>query len=492
MKNQNMNKNYTTTLVLFFITYVFLIFVNAVFPTQSDDIGRKIEGIGRAIESYKSWNGRFGELLLVTFGSYLSTTIFYGPINGLIGSCVIMLAFVNIRGRLPEKSVKDISFFGAFLVILLLDTTSSFGSIFYWAAGSFNYLWAWLFILLLITPVVSFWRGEVFSEKTQKIITASNLPLGIIAGWSSEFAIVIIVLWITTIIYAKIRKIKLPLWYYTGLASLCLGWIILYISPALKIRGANEKKYISLTDLFKSGPEGIFKRLIKTYDMFRKIFYYQTAFILSLFLLETSLLKKTGLKKILAIFLCIILLALSLFINKLIFMLLAISIFLIISIKTKKQDTYLANLYLCMAGLLIVEFLYIGATIQIYVPRRARIQFTFIFSAMFFILMEYFFRMTEKKQGLQKAFLILSCFISASTMIFVASECFNMHLKWKKMEKSIFDQKAAGLEDIIVEESTFDSIYWSYGDWSNPHEFPFEWPNTSYAQYYGVKTFTAQ
>ena len=51
--------------------------MNFIFPTQSDDIGRKIEGIGRAVQSYMTWNGRFGELLLVTFGSFFSTTPFY-------------------------------------------------------------------------------------------------------------------------------------------------------------------------------------------------------------------------------------------------------------------------------------------------------------------------------------------------------------------------------------------------------------------------------
>ena len=67
-----------------------------------------------------------------------------------------------------------------------------------------------------------------------------------------------------------------------------------------------------------------------------------------------------------------------------------------------------------------------------------------------------------------------------------------MYLKWREMEQSIELQKRNGIRDVIVDKATFESKYWSYGEWSNPNENFAEWPNTSYARVYGVDTFTAK
>ena len=93
---------------IFFIgVFVFLYFLNAIFPTQSDDMGAGFGGLTAAINSYNNWNGRFGELLRVSFGSYLATTPFYAPINALVGTAVIFLIFLITFARKPEVSLKD-------------------------------------------------------------------------------------------------------------------------------------------------------------------------------------------------------------------------------------------------------------------------------------------------------------------------------------------------------------------------------------------------
>ena len=104
----NFLKNYGV--FLFFIgVFVFLYFLNAIFPTQSDDMGAGFGGLTAAINSYNNWNGRFGELLRVSFGSYLATTPFYAPINALVGTAVIFLIFLITFARKPEVSLKDFS-----------------------------------------------------------------------------------------------------------------------------------------------------------------------------------------------------------------------------------------------------------------------------------------------------------------------------------------------------------------------------------------------
>ena len=137
------------SLQIFSITYIFLFILNAFFPTQSDDFGRTLGGIKSAINSYLTWNGRLGELFLVSFGSYFSTTPFYALINAFIGSTVLFLLFYIIFDRFP-KDLSDISIYCIIVLFIMIDPCFSFGSVFYWAAGSFNYLYSWFYLLFLM------------------------------------------------------------------------------------------------------------------------------------------------------------------------------------------------------------------------------------------------------------------------------------------------------------------------------------------------------
>ena len=43
-----------------------------------------------------------------------------------------------------------------------------------------------------------------------------------------------------------------------------------------------------------------------------------------------------------------------------------------------------------------------------------------------------------------------------------------MRIKWNNMTNYIAEQKAQGIEDIIVSPTYFHSFYKRYGDWNNP------------------------
>ena len=60
------------------------------------------------------------------------------------------------------------------------------------------------------------------------------------------------------------------------------------------------------------------------------------------------------------------------------------------------------------------------------------------------------------------------------------------------MEKSIQEQKAAGITNVVIDKNTFISHYWSYSSWENPKENPNEWPNDMYAKYYGIDSLSAK
>ena len=132
-ENNFMGKNFLKNygVLLFFIgVFLFLYFLNAIFPTQSDDLGAELGGLTAAVNSYNNWNGRFGELLRVSFGSYLATTPFYAPMNALVGATVIFLVFLLVFARRPESTLKDISILSILIVFLLIDNILCFGSFF--------------------------------------------------------------------------------------------------------------------------------------------------------------------------------------------------------------------------------------------------------------------------------------------------------------------------------------------------------------------------
>ena len=494
MKIDNIQKkNLITSFFIFSFTYIFLTYLNLIFPTQSDDIGRKIEGIQKAIQSYKTWNGRFGELLLVSFGSFFSTTPYFAFLNALIGTVVFFLIYIIIFGTIPEYSMKSISCFSILLAFILFDPVLSFGSIFYWAAGSFNYLWSWFFLLLLITPCILLLRKTIFSKSQNLIFIFLGIPIGIIAGWSSEFAIVIIVLWFLSICIRTIKKENTPLWYYTSFISLIIGWLILYKCPGMRERAKLIEDYQSLLDIIRLGPIGIIKKCIFTFNVINNKIYYYNYILISIFLFLSSILFNPNIKKFFQT--CFLVLCMTLilyFLPKLFFILSLLLLCSISSFLYKKQNFYISKLFLYFSLILFAEFLFIGSTIQIGIPKRACFQFSILTYAQIGIIMSFCFDYFNEKVNIQKITSIFCLFFSFILIFFVSTECFNMHKKWVQMEKSISEQKQQGNSIIIINKRTFDSKYWSYGDWGNPGEDSSVWPNTSYAKYYEVDSIIAK
>lgn len=496
-KSVNKKNEFLTSIIIAVLIYVFLVFLNIVFPTQSDDLGKKLNGIQTVIDKYLHWNGRFGELLLVMFGAWLSSKPIFAFLNAITGTSVIMLIYLNIFGHVPRKNVKDITYFSVLFLFLLFDPVYIFGSLFYWAAGCFNYLLAWFLILLLITPVNFLWRNIEFSKRQNTFFLICGIPVGIFAGWSSEFGIVIILLWIVSIVFAKIKDKKLPLWYFTSLCALIAGWLILYLSPGVHERGMTSEDFYSISALLKAGPVDLTKRLLYTYDrltyMSHSSLYYEYFIFISLFLVLTSVFYKPSVKKYIVNFLTIaVLLCMVRFLPKIFFILTLIVVCVLGYIRMKKEDKYISDLWLIMAVVLIAEFVFIGSTIQIGIPRRARMQFAILNMCLIAVNMTYCFKVFKDNEKVQKTTCIICVSLAILFSVFVCAEVVHMRLKWNAMEKSVAEQKAKGIMDVTVSKEYFKSIYWSYGDWGDPNEDATTWPNDSYARYYGVDTYTVK
>ena len=127
------------------------------FPVQSDDLGVSLGNLDSMIGSYMHWNGRIGELFRVWFGSYLAHTPYFPFINALFGTAFLYLFFVLIFGRFPSIVLADLATIA--LILFILMVFRAFGAIFFWAAGSLNYLWAYCFILIYLIPYRIFWQN---------------------------------------------------------------------------------------------------------------------------------------------------------------------------------------------------------------------------------------------------------------------------------------------------------------------------------------------
>ena len=150
-------------------------------------------------------------------------------------------------------------------------------------------------------------------------------------------------------------------------------------------------------------------------------------------------------------------------------------------------------MFFIIGCVLFAELVFIGATIQVYyMPRRAGFQYSILNFILITIVMDYCFEAFKSNFKVKLSAFTFCALLNLSIISFVSWECYSMYLKWREMEQSIELQKRNGIRDVIVDKATFESKYWSYGEWSNPDENFNEWPNTSYALVYGVDTFTAK
>lgn len=507
---------YNTSYLIAFLAciYLFLFFLNAIFPTQSDDIGIDSIDIQRAIDFYMNLNGRFGVFLGLWFGSYMATTLLFPFINAFVGLSFIVAFFVVVFGRMPKACLFDLTFLCLILLLMMSDAT--FGSIFFWAAGSFSYLWMYLLLCLYLIPYRLFW-GRVFASKsikldsknTQKDSTHSNdslfvsfaksitiFLLSFMAGWGSELGIVILVVHTLFIIYAlKVRKvhIRLPLWYFAGVVGLCAGWLLLYFSPGSAKRAALYRQlgfgYYSLRDLWDMSLAQKFTHIKNTFGRLSSkwVFIINVCWILWVVLWAKARVNIAISKKIFLTFFLIVLgVGIAWILRKNGLLLLSLSTLFCFVASFSANESYQKRLFFILGSLFALYMLYISATIQVGLPGRAQLHYTLIKVAICVVIICAIWHYRPLLARGLSSIIILLC---VGYGIYVGAACIDMSFKWQKMVGYIEGQKDLGAKDIVVDSDTFKSFYRGYGDWVNPGKNPLEWPNNVYAKYFGIETF---
>ncbi|WP_233705407.1 DUF6056 family protein [Helicobacter cinaedi] len=514
-----MDRVFTQKSVYWFfgILLLYLLVLNALFPTQSDDLGYGVNGFSGMLSSYNNWNGRFFEMLRHGFVAAIAPSVYFVAINAVIGVLFFLSFFVFVFGRLP-RTLNDVIFLC--IVFLFILHYGAFGSIFLWAAGSLNYLWAYVALLLGFLPYRLYW-GRYFQGKRGKELYKSQgalleilkalgmLALCFVGGMSSEaVGIVALLIHIGFLGFGVIKSVKedvkLPLWYFAGVIALGVGWFMLYSSPGHAKRAELFKTwggFYSLSDIWAMSFGEKINLISGKYANF--ISHASIIFIVSslLFVFNCNHFKRRKLW-IACMILCVVLISVLIknhkrffpgfehnYLGLFYFLMVFLLLLLAVRFYHREHNEPMKRLFIKFLLLFVLYGIFVGTTIQVGIPDRARLMFVLITAIMVAFVYQHWSVMNgEKIKKYNKWIVVLVCGYS----LFVLSAYIDGRLKWERMLDSIQEQKLQGKEEIVVSAKTFTSFYRKYGDWGNPGEDPSVWPNTTYAHYYGVKSFVAK
>lgn len=486
------------SLIQFGIVWIILFVLNVVFPPQTDDIVHYLILKDRPnygfLTSYFEWNGRFFEQVWFYFFAEHIHSVWFDIINSLVGTCFIFTFYFLLFMHFPNKK-SDYVFFS---LICIMTINMAFATVFLWGAGSLNYLWAMETILVFLIPYRFFWnaclneKNDILSIKYKKLFILLLSIVGIIAGWSSEHvgAITCFVL-LVSLIYLYVKKIKIPTWYYVGVFSFLIGWIILFVSPGSATRGEwiassssvfSDKDFVTIREFFSASIVDQIMRINTTLNSScRKSFGFFLLVLIWFFIWK----KKYAPRK--SIFLGILfssIIVIVYFAIKCSFALLLYILTLIILSLLAKQN----KKYFLFLGLFVV-WLMIGLTlIQFHgqVGLRARMGEGILLATMVVLMFREFYFGTKHQAMIEKgvfSILVLSVFLNLLNWGYYG-------YRWHKIVEYIQQEKERGNFDIVVDRNNFYSFYDK--DFGEVGEDKNVSTNKEYARYFGIKSFSVK
>lgn len=203
-------------------------------PFMMDDIwygtnlasGESLKNLWDIVEGqiwhYNNWGGRS-----ITH-SVLQLTLMSGELCAdLLNTIMTLLLAWMICVVANRKSVS------AFLMAyaLLFSWNANVKMSMFWQAGTVNYVYSTVWILLFMYPFLNEWR----EKETQKVLGINiwMLPLAVCSGWSNEnMGPTCFLLAIATMIYCvKWKKTTIKLWMIMGTIGSFIGSVLVVIAP---------------------------------------------------------------------------------------------------------------------------------------------------------------------------------------------------------------------------------------------------------------------
>lgn len=196
----------------------------------------------RCVASYMTWNPRIGEYLafaVATAGKWL-----FMLLNPFVQVGLALMMFYLASGRrVDPRSWPDVRLFGLGL-LLLFTCTARPGVTIYWLSGATNYSWGaavWLGFLCLYRGLLedaeSGRKGDSGRNNSWGKFAAAAV-LGFPAGMTNENNIpgTWLLLGALFVFVRLVRKEKLPLWFYAGLAFQVAGSLCMLLAPGISAR----------------------------------------------------------------------------------------------------------------------------------------------------------------------------------------------------------------------------------------------------------------
>ena len=190
----------------------------------------RVESFSDIVQSqqnhYQTWGGRvvvhtIAQLLL------LLPNMAMDIVNSLAFIALIVLIYKHINHKKP-LSLSLLA--GIFLLLWILEP---FAETVLWITGSANYMWGCMIILAFFLPY------RMINDNADKLKLSNDigysfimLLAGIIAGWTNEnIAAGLILMVVALIYYRKKNNLSAPLWMYSGLVGLIIGYLLMIAAP---------------------------------------------------------------------------------------------------------------------------------------------------------------------------------------------------------------------------------------------------------------------
>lgn len=212
-----------------------------------DDLGyaHVATPLKHVIWEYFNWNGRsVGEFL--AFGVLLKLPALLVDLLNTVGLLGIFWMMEYLVTVISEKTYK----FHAARFLLLLAMTLVFtvvpGQDFFWTTGSANYLYTSLFALLALVVAVRDYL-QLTSAKMSWIRNLMMVPLGILAGWSTENMGGTVLLGLVLIIAITYLQQKRVNWSTILLTVMTfVGYLVLLLAPGNSARAQGAVRQLDV------------------------------------------------------------------------------------------------------------------------------------------------------------------------------------------------------------------------------------------------------
>lgn len=241
------------------ITFCYMLFLNIKTPLIADDYvytfifgtSSPVMSIGDIIKSqlsyYMTWGGRIVAESLTQLFVFLGKDVF-NVANSLCYMVFILAIYFIAVGRKIRPGMLLL------VTILVWFFTPIFGQTVMWITGSCNYLWCGTLILLAILPF------RLYEEQQTKVLESIGfgfvmIPLFFLSGITNENTAggMILIMLLFCLVYYK-RKIKIPIFAYTGLFFSISGFLCMIFAPGNGLRVDNESAVAEVTALVGSNP----------------------------------------------------------------------------------------------------------------------------------------------------------------------------------------------------------------------------------------------